>query len=72
MCDVGVHGVVPLLGPIQYEHEADIDQTVVGDSEDGILLHGAGAFPSNLMAVAIWEWHLPQCSLRRIYMPNWG
>ncbi|KAF7030882.1 hypothetical protein CFC21_042321 [Triticum aestivum] len=43
----------PLLGPIQYEHEADIDQTVVGDSEDGILLHGPGASPSNFMAVAM-------------------
>ncbi|XP_037414216.1 uncharacterized protein LOC119277099 isoform X1 [Triticum dicoccoides] len=53
MYDVGVHEVVPLLGPIQYEHEADIDQTVVGDSEDGILLHGPGASPSNFMAVAM-------------------
>ncbi|KAM3351616.1 hypothetical protein ACQJBY_023519 [Aegilops geniculata] len=53
MSDVGVHEVVPLLGPIQYEHEADMDQSVVGDSEDGILLHGPGASPSNFMAVAM-------------------
>ncbi|KAF7023855.1 hypothetical protein CFC21_036286 [Triticum aestivum] len=53
MSDVGVHEVVPLPGPIQYEHEADIGQSVVGGSDDGIPLHGPGASPSNFMAVAM-------------------